>query len=657
MHNHDHNRLVFHSKVDMLSGHNLTLGEQILKSEFSEIPTNINDILEFHQLKQYFDNEIYLKKWTENDIEKYREKVAQFGKPISLFFSKITDENVLDYHKELVFDYVESFWTLINDRKIYKQISADMFHQVLKHSPHQIRDFLKLKSLVEKYNIVIRDFMLSYPKSAEIILNICEVKKDFNHVELFLPKSLTREDKELIIIKYIDSEECNFNYLPIIQNSKKTNELMLSDKTRLKAKRKHESEINDFFDKESNGSLKYGVSISYPQNLDKIKDAKLEGTTIHLLYNLDFIKNNTRPYLLYFNFKFLFEYLDKYNRINLTSKLSQVGFFESIMGVRSQNEYFCGMAFNQSQMTSQAQIFTYSKILQSLNTSLEEILQFVYTSFFFEKYGFANNARITIPTINASPLEKVRTLAPELESVLKQYKLFVEDNHIDFELLQMSSAPCAMKDIPSLNPNKYIYLNTENEEVVVCSNLFFSDQTLLAYVEPFKDKQYTSFFDLLISETDIYFNNYEEHQTPRLNHLIKHDYIFVDDLGLIQVTNPNRLLILKDLHEYEFSTTYHYPSEIQVEISKMAEEDLIKFDSTLFSKPEQDYFNFYLNKREFTNGLDLRNSYLHGTQANPTKSNLHENSYLIYLKLLTLVLLKIEDDLIIKQKEKETINL
>ena len=32
----------------------------------------------------------------------------------------------------------------------------------------------------------------------------------------------------------------------------------------------------------------------------------------------------------------------------------------------------------------------------------------------------------------------------------------------------------------------------------------------------------------------------------------------------------------------------------------------MKFESTLFSKPEQDYLNYYLNKSEFINSLDLR---------------------------------------------------
>ena len=87
----------------------------------------------------------------------------------------------------------------------------------------------------------------------------------------------------------------------------------------------------------------------------------------------------------------------------------------------------------------------------------------------------------------------------------------------------------------------------------------------------------------------------------------------------------------------------------------MESENMIFFDSSLFSKPEQAYFNFFLNKSDFTNGLDLRNSYLHGTQAKPDEIQKHEYAYFSYLKLLILTFLKIEDDLMIYKAVKDRI--
>ena len=363
-------------------------------------------------------------------------------------------------------------------------------------------------------------------------------------------------------------------------------------------------------------------------------------------YSYSYIKQNNDSHSLFLNFIILFEYLDNQFRIELMNKIDQMDVFEKVIGIRSESEYRRGITFDMNEMKSNAQIVTYCAVINNLGNPLEKVLQNVFTSIFQGKYNFAKNARLLMPSEVVSSFEKVRFLAPEFESVLKQFKLFVENGEIDFELLQMTSTPSTIKDIPSLNPNKYIYMNENNKELVVCSNLFFSDQTLLAYVEPFKEKHYHNFFDLLANE-EVNFNNYEDFQKPKLNHLIEKGYIYIDKRNNIQFTNIDRIIILRDLYKNEFASFYHYPKPYQIEAEKMQTQSLVFFESSLFSKQEQSYFNYYLNKSEYTNGLDLRNSYLHGTQTNPEDTQYHEYAYFTYLKLLVLVLLKIEDDLII----------
>lgn len=79
----------------------------------------------------------------------------------------------------------------------------------------------------------------------------------------------------------------------------------------------------------------------------------------------------------------------------------------------------------------------------------------------------------------------------------------------------------------------------------------------------------------------------------------------------------------------------------------METENLIYFESSLFTRPEQAYYNFFLNKRGCTNGMGLRNRYSQGTQASPDEIKVHERAYFTYLKLVVLAFLKIEDDLAI----------
>ncbi len=644
MHEHDLNRVEFFSKEDLAGGHQLAKGEHILRKETLSDYTDINDVLELYHIKKYIDNELYLKDWTQEDINDFKQKVSEYGKIVGRFMASINNDNFIDLYEETLHSYISSFWELVNNQNVFKRISKDNFRSILSKENYLIHEILTQQALVKYYDTEIKSFLLTYSNSAEILLSFYEVQDEFNRNQKYIPKSLSIEDKEKIISMYLDSNDVNLNYIGLIQNVRNRNDFKISDKTRLKAKRLHKSETEKFFTE--NGGMKYGVSISFPENASKIKDGFIDDNLIaHYSYSIDYIKQNDNPYLLFQNFKYLFEYIDRQNRINLVSKKSQMGVFERIMGVHSQNEYRGGTGFSLSEMTSQGQISGYNKIITELNTSLEEVLNFVFTTALRENYMFADNARFSIPTAT-SYFEKVRLLAPEFESTLKQFKLFVEDGVIDFELLQISSVPSAIKDIPSLNDKKYIYFNDKNEIMLSCSNIFFSDQTLLAYVDPYKEKKYHTFFNLLANE-QVKFSNYEDHQKPRLKYLIDNGFISIDNNEFIKVTNPARVLILKDLYDNEVGSYYHYPVDIQQEVQKMEVEDIISFESTLFSKPEQAYFNYFLNKSEFTNGLDLRNSYLHGTQANPDEIQKHEYAYFTYLKLIILAMLKMDDDLMI----------
>jgi len=637
----DLNRVEFYSKEDMAGSHQLKNGEHILQSDTKSNYTDINDVLELYNIKKYIDNELYLKSWTNDDIANFKQKVKEFGKVIGQFMSTINDNNVVSLHENTLRNYVDSFWELVNDQSIFKRISKPIFSSIISNEPHLIHEILTHKNIVDHYDKEIKHFLLSYSQSAEILLSIYEVKDD---IQKYLPKSLSVVDKETILSNYLDSTDVNFNYIGLIQNIRNRNDFKVTDKTRLKAKRLHKSETEKFF-AEYDG-MRYGVSVRFLENSSIVKDAVIDDNSIlNYTYSVDYIKQNSEPYPLFLNFKILFEFIDCQHRINLVNKENKMGVLERIVGVHSQNTYRKGTGFNLLETTSQIQILGYNKVLGDLGISLENILYQAFTSSFHEKYDFADNASFSIPTAT-SYFEKVRLLAPEFESVLKQFKLFVEDGNIDFELLQISSNPTAIKDIPSLNEKKYIYFNEENNEMSGCRNLFFSDQTLLTHVEPFKEKRHHAFFDLITKEK-VKYHSYEEFQMLRINYLIDKGLIDVDSDGFIQITNPTRVIILKDLYQNDVASFYRYSLEFRQEALRMVDEGILYIDSTLFSKPEYDYFNYYLNKSEFTNGLDLRNSYLHGTQARPDEIHKHEYAYFTYLKLLILTFLKIEDDLII----------
>ena len=73
----------------------------------------------------------------------------------------------------------------------------------------------------------------------------------------------------------------------------------------------------------------------------------------------------------------------------------------------------------------------------------------------------------------------------------------------------------------------------------------------------------------------------------------------------------------------------------------MSAED-IRYENTLFSKPEQDYLNYVLNKSEFSNGLDLRNRYSHDTCSLDEKTQ--SQDYLELLKIMVFIIIKINEE-------------
>lgn len=635
-------RIVFFSEHDMANGHQLEKAESILKSEIQDDYKDINDILELYNLKKYIDRDLFLKSWSSEDIDSFKVKAISYGKIIGRFIANIDETNFKKILNEVIYSYMDSFWEKFDSQKVFEKISDELLEEALFDNPNLINVILKYKNTVNRYDEVLREFLLNYSNSAEILLSHYEVKNNFQKDILCIPPSLTLDDKENILLDYLSSNDPNINYIKLILNMRNQKSFKITDKTRLKAKRVLSNETDKLF--KISASMKYGVNVTFDSNELLSKNVSIdEDQTMHYVYSASYIKSNSDPYSLFLNFKDLFEYLDIENRISLVSNKRNLGTFERIIGLRSKDEYLKGIAFRIAESSSLAQIMGYSKVVEDLGKPLESLLSIIFMEVFPSKYSLPSNARFLVPTAT-SYLEKIRFLAPEFESALKQFKLYVEDKEIDFELLQISSAPSSIKDIPSLNRNKYIYLNEDNNISVNCSDLLFSDQTLLAYVEPFKEKKYGTFFNLLINE-DVKFSSYESFLLPRLNYLLDNNVIHVDKSDSIIFNNPLRVLVLEDLYDNEVASFHHYPEKYQNEILKMAKEDLIYLENSLFSKPEQSYFNYYLNKSEFTNGLDLRNSYLHGTQASSKDEKEHEIAYFTYLKLVILAFLKIDDDL------------
>lgn len=248
------------------------------------------------------------------------------------------------------------------------------------------------------------------------------------------------------------------------------------------------------------------------------------------------------------------------------------------------------------------------------------------------------NLNILFPSKDSTKLEKIRFLLPEMESLMKKYKIFVEDGIIDTELLSISSTPCRIQDIPSLNKNKYVY--GVDEKIDRIMYYFFSDQSRLFFVVPYKDK-HKSLFTLLTNE-NIKLKDLESYQLPFYQQLMDEQYLVIED-DCVRINKGHELAIFKELCDNEVISYNHLSSSFKTVVDNLHSIGQVEFGNTLFSKSEISYLNYSLNKSEYTNGRDLRNKYAHGTHH--TDQNIIENDYYWILILLILLEWKIIDDI------------
>lgn len=632
-------RIKFYSRNDLMHGYNLGKIVDIFnRFEECKATLDINDMIEVHNIKKYLDNEVYLNSWTPDEIKRYQSSVKLYFGMVAKFFKSINTDNFIPIYNVVSREYKDCFWELIEKFKVYKDVAEEKFNEFLDSSKSILYEVLKHKNITEYYGGPIKDHMLNDYSSAELLLDKYEIKHHNERYTLFFPKGLSSIDKEKIINSYIDSENPNLNYLRLITNIQSSKEkIEISAKTLLKAKRKAENLENQLFHKNSGMLMKTIVSFSGTQNEEVV--LKFEDQAITAIYSQRWIEDNMDYATLLNNFIYLFAFVDLQMRCTLVNKFNDMGVFERFIFTSSKNAYTKGIAFDQMNTLALLQISGYYNKLFSLGTRLEEVVEWFLEEYLSSEFN-AYNFKVTMPSANSTWLEKCTNIMPAMESVLKQFSLFVEEGQIDYELLEIRSEHLIYKNIPSLIEKKYVY--GIGDEFNTATFFLFSDQSGLGYNEKEK-KSYGNYFEFTRNE-NIKINDFTDSKVSKINWLIDRNYLSIDENGFIVFYDELLIKILKDLYFNEVINYWKYPELGRNIIDNLEKKNVIEYESSLFSRPETDYINYFLNKSQFNNGLDLRNKYSHTQPYNDNDDNIHSQNYLIFLKLFILSVIKINDD-------------
>lgn len=631
-------RVKFYSIEDMSSGYNFNKAIEVIKTLYPK-DYDINDIIEFYNIIKIFNKSII------NSLEKEIKELcinsqSKLNSIIGKFCKCINNSNIINYLFDVDFNYIEDFFEILDKYKVYKNINDKTFKDILEKNDNYLHIVLYNKELVFYFEKILKESLLNDIKSAETLLDEYEIEHLGNHKQRYFPRCLTKNDKEKVLINYINSDMANLNYLRIIVNLQSTSELIVSDKTRLLAKRKVEEQEKKLFDKSS--GVEMSTMIKFQKDVKDAVQFDINGQNWDFTYSADWIEQNKEDYsTLLNNFIYLFEYADRQMRWTMVSKFSFMGIFERTIFMRSKRDYPVSTTFNRLNQLADIQLYGYYEQLQKYGLRIEDLILWFFNEYLPKEFNI-ENYNINMPSKKSNYLEKCRTLLPEIDSCLKQFNYYVEDGIIDSELIQISSTHMFFKNVKSLLKNKYVYPN--GKEYNVITYYLFSDQCMLAYIERFK-KKYENFYDLLMNE-NIKRDEIVRYEQESLNKLIKGGYIYIDNEGFIKIKNKVQTLLLKDINNNDVISYWKLNDKQRYEIDLLVKKELLKFESSLFSKPEQDYLNYNLNKSEFINSLDLRNMYGHGTQSFGNE-DVHHSNYIRFLKFFILIIIKINDELCI----------
>ena len=251
---------------------------------------------------------------------------------------------------------------------------------------------------------------------------------------------------------------------------------------------------------------------------------------------------------------------------------------------------------------------------------------------------------VNLPSESSTYLEKCRTLCSEMECLFKQFDSYIKYGTVKHNIIENSSKPIEIKNIKSFQQKKYFY--AKEGDCINCMNLLFSDQTMLAYLSKREiRKEYGNLFFLLKDDV-VNISEYEEYQKKSIMYLVGKKIIQINEQGFLSFVNVREVETLYDLYYNGFASVSYYRKHNMMNLLKKFEQkDWIFFSGKLLASSESDYFNYYLNKSDFSNGFDLRNKYLHGTQRKKgSDDELHKMNYYTLLMLYVIIVIKINEE-------------
>jgi hypothetical protein len=339
-------------------------------------------------------------------------------------------------------------------------------------------------------------------------------------------------------------------------------------------------------------------------------------------------------------------YIRRWN-INLVSQDSEISPLMELFSSNIPWEYKESTTFSFNENLSILNLITVINYYEkNHNKKISSIINYFISN--LQQYNWFKNIifRTNSLDIINDYADMLKVIIPEFDLLVKQFICYINEWSIDFELIWMQDWFDYL-NIPSFLDKKYFY--EKNNKLKDLKFYFFSDQSALFYIQWY-ERNYNNFYELIKIE-NLKFENFHKFQIDTLQFLIKENILYLDWEKYIRIKNKVFIFLIWEIYKKWVISYYWYKDFIKKEIIKMEELWYLYFESKLLSHLESGYFNYYLNNKDFSNSQWIRNKNMHWFYY--LDKNQEYNDYLVVIKLIILMFIKIEDELYIKEENEK----
>lgn len=585
---------------------------------------NINDYLLLYNVMNYA---------SEVKLDINEKKLVDFlnftKKNLGEYFGRLRiSNNDFDYN-EIDNQYKGDFWECCSNYNNLTKVSANIFKDFLIDNNVSIHLIIRNKKIVTRYNNVIKEILLKKSVYFEIFINYYSYKQNSIH----LPNNFTKEEVEKWANHYLDSPNSNFNYLRKLSKWSNHHKFKLSDQLILKAKRIYNEQTINIF---KNGTTnQFNIQVKLIEKLDTIIKFQLNNVNPTILIDKNFLLAHTNYQEILFIVFNLFDFFGGKGHFlllphklenNLTDLLNQFGIFE----------YKYNMIDEYCKNIIKLIINAYYQLLKYKGIDLEDALFSYFREFINEKYKGLTFI-VNTSEFENSYYSKCKSIFPEIDSIFQQYNLLREYGEIDFELLEMKSGEVDYRELQSFRNKKFAYINTEKmKNLLEC---LFNKNNYFAFN---KGDTFKSFYQKVLGRLNI--KELNDEKRIILDELQKCNLVKVDIVGEVKVVDEEVWLFMYDIYRFEYVILSNYSSDIVEKIESNLGMGSLKFDDRLFSIQENNYISYILDNKQYSNGLAIRNKYIHGNNTNQN-DDFHFSNYLEILMLIILFIKRIDEEI------------